>query len=358
MSALPYSLLRPLLFALDAEAVHDHTMDMLAATQHSVLRQLYSQARVNDPVRLCGLSFPNRIGLAAGLDKNARCIDAWQAMGFGFVEVGTVTPLAQAGNPKPRMFRLPQAQALINRLGFNNQGLESFLNNVSRATFRQHSEQPMLLGLNIGKNAATPIERANDDYLTCLNAVYPHADYVTVNISSPNTKNLRQLQTDEAFTSLLQMLQQRRRELADMHGKQVPVFIKIAPDLDDLQLQQVCDSLRSVCMQGEEVTDQAWGVIATNTTLSRAAVQGLAHAYQAGGLSGAPVREASNRVIRHLRRELGAGFPIIGVGGVMTAADALEKIQSGADLVQIYTGLIYAGPALITESALAIKQHA
>ena len=358
MSALSYSLLRPLLFAVDAETVHDNTMDMLAATQHTVLRQLYSQARVNDPVRLCGLNFPNRIGLAAGLDKNARCIDAWQAMGFGFVEVGTVTPLAQAGNPKPRMFRLPQAQALINRLGFNNQGLESFLNNVSRATFRQHSEQPMLLGLNIGKNAATPIERANDDYLTCLNAVYPHADYVTVNISSPNTKNLRQLQTDEAFTSLLQMLQQRRRELADMHGKQVPVFIKIAPDLDDLQLQQVCDSLRSVCMQGEEVTDQAWGVIATNTTLSRAAVQGLAHGDQTGGLSGAPVREASNRVIRHLRRELGAAFPIIGVGGVMTAADALEKIRAGADLVQIYTGLIYSGPALITECALAIKKHA
>lgn len=357
MSALPYSLLRPLLFAVDAETVHDQTMAMLAATQHTVLRQLYSQARVNDPVRLCGLSFPNRIGLAAGLDKNARCIDAWQAMGFGFVEVGTVTPLAQPGNPKPRMFRLPQAQALINRLGFNNQGLESFLNNVSRATFRQHSEQPMLLGLNIGKNAATPIENANDDYLTCLNAVYPHADYVTVNISSPNTQNLRQLQTDEAFTSLLKVLQQRRCELADMHGKQVPVFIKIAPDLDDLQLQQVCDNLRSVCMQGDKVIDQAWGVIATNTTLSRDAVQGMAHGEQAGGLSGAPVREASNRVIRHLRHELGAGFPIIGVGGVMTAADAVEKIQAGADLVQIYTGLIYAGPALISESALAIKQH-
>jgi len=358
MSALPYSLLRPLLFAVDAETVHDQTMAMLAATQHTVLRQLYSQARVNDPVRLCGLSFPNRIGLAAGLDKNARCIDAWQAMGFGFVEVGTVTPLAQAGNPKPRMFRLPQAQALINRLGFNNQGLESFLNNVSRATFRQHSEQPMLLGLNIGKNAATPIENANDDYLTCLNAVYPHADYVTVNISSPNTQNLRQLQTDEAFTSLLKVLQQRRCELANMHGKQVPVFIKIAPDLDDLQLQQVCDNLRSVCMQGDQVIDQAWGVIATNTTLSREAVQGMAHGEQAGGLSGAPVREASNRVIRHLRHELGAGFPIIGVGGVMSAADAVEKIQAGADLVQIYTGLIYAGPALISESALAIKQHA
>ncbi len=358
MSALPYSLLRPLLFAVDAETVHDQTMAMLAATQHTVLRQLYSQARVNDPVRLCGLIFPNRIGLAAGLDKNARCIDAWQAMGFGFVEVGTVTPLAQPGNPKPRMFRLPQAQALINRLGFNNQGLESFLNNVSRATFRQYSEQPMLLGLNIGKNAATPIENANDDYLTCLNAVYPHADYVTVNISSPNTQNLRQLQTDEAFTSLLKVLQQRRCELADMHGKQVPVFIKIAPDLDDLQLQQVCDNLRSVCMQGDQVIDQAWGVIATNTTLSRDAVQGMAHGEQAGGLSGAPVREASNRVIRHLRHELGAGFPIIGVGGVMTAADAVEKIQAGADLVQIYTGLIYAGPALISESALAIKQHA
>lgn len=358
MSALPYSLLRPLLFAVDAETVHDHTMAMLAATQHTVLRQLYSQARVNDPVRLCGLIFPNRIGLAAGLDKNARCIDAWQAMGFGFVEVGTVTPLAQPGNPKPRMFRLPQAQALINRLGFNNQGLESFLNNVSRATFRQYSEQPMLLGLNIGKNAATPIENANDDYLTCLNAVYPHADYVTVNISSPNTQNLRQLQTDEAFTSLLKVLQQRRCELADMHGKQVPVFIKIAPDVDDLQLQQVCDNLRSVCMQGDQVIDQAWGVIATNTTLSRDAVQGMAYGEQAGGLSGAPVRKASNRVIRHLRHELGAGFPIIGVGGVMTAADAVEKIQAGADLVQIYTGLIYAGPALISESALAIKQHA
>ena len=358
MSALPYSLLRPLLFAMDAESVHDHTMDMLAATQHTVWHQLYRQQRVHDPVRLCGLNFPNRIGLAAGLDKNARCIDAWQAMGFGFVEVGTVTPLAQPGNPKPRMFRLPQAQALINRLGFNNQGLESFLGNVNRARFRQDSEQPMLLGLNIGKNAATPIEHANDDYLTCLNAVYPHADYVTVNISSPNTKNLRQLQTDEAFTSLLHVLQQRRRELADLHGKQVPAFIKIAPDLDDLQLQQVCDSLRSVCMQGEEVTDQAWGVIATNTTLSRDAVQGLAHAEQTGGLSGAPVREPSNRVIRHLRRELGAGFPIIGVGGVMTAADAVEKIRAGADLVQIYTGFIYAGPSLITECARAVKQDA
>jgi dihydroorotate dehydrogenase len=357
MSALPYSLIRPLLFALDAETVHDRTMDLLAATQHTVWRQLYSQARVNDPLSLCGLHFPNRIGLAAGLDKNARCIDAWQAMGFGFVEVGTVTPVGQPGNPQPRMFRLPQAQALINRLGFNNQGLPSFLSNVSRAEFRQVSEQPMLLGLNIGKNAATPIEHANDDYLTCLDAVYPHADYVTVNISSPNTKNLRQLQTDEAFTSLLQVLQERRRQLADLHQKHVPVFIKIAPDLDDSQLATLCATLRAVCMNGDEVRDQAWGVIATNTTLSRDAVQGLPHSTETGGLSGAPVRQASNRVIRHLRRELGAAFPIIGVGGVMTPADAVEKIQAGADLVQIYTGLIYAGPSLISESTLAIKQH-
>ncbi|MSQ65235.1 MAG: quinone-dependent dihydroorotate dehydrogenase [Limnohabitans sp.] len=356
MSALPYSLLRPLLFAVDAETVHDRTMDMLAATQHTGLRRLYRQTRVNDPVTLCGLSFPNRIGLAAGLDKNARCIDAWQTMGFGFVEVGTVTPLAQPGNPKPRMFRLPQAQALINRLGFNNQGLESFLNNVSRAGFRRTGDQTMLLGLNIGKNAATPIDKANDDYLRCLDAVYPHADYVTVNISSPNTKNLRQLQTDEAFTSLLQVLQQRRRELAGLHGKHVPVFIKIAPDLDDTQLQQLCASLRAVCMRGEEVIDQAWGVIATNTTLSRDAVQGMTHGAESGGLSGAPVREASNRIIRFLRGNLGPQFPVIGVGGVMTAADAVEKIKAGADLVQIYTGLIYAGPSLIPACALAIQQ--
>ena len=277
-------------------------------------------------------------------------------MGFGFVEVGTVTPVAQSGNPKPRMFRLPKAHALINRLGFNNQGLESFLHNVQLARFRQNNPRPMLLGLNIGKNAATPIENANDDYLTCLNAVYPHADYVTVNISSPNTQNLRQLQTDEAFTSLLKVLQQRRCELANMHGKQVPVFIKIAPDLDDLQLQQVCDNLRSVCMQGDQVIDQAWGVIATNTTLSRDAVQGMAHGEQAGGLSGAPVREASNRVIRQLRAALGKDFPIIGVGGILSGHDAISKIEAGADVVQIYTGLIYKGPALVTEAALAIQQ--
>jgi dihydroorotate dehydrogenase len=268
-----------------------------------------------------------------------------------------VTPLAQPGNDKPRMFRLPKAKALINRLGFNNQGLQSFLSHVGQAKFRKQPGQEMLLGLNIGKNALTPIENANNDYLTCLDAVYPHADYVTVNISSPNTKNLRQLQTDEAFTSLLQVLQQRRSELAHQHAKQVPIFIKIAPDLDDIQLTQLCANLRSVCMQGDQVIDQSWGVIATNTTLSRDAVQGMNHSQETGGLSGAPVREASNRVIRFLRRELGPHFPIIGVGGVMCAADAVEKLQAGADLVQIYTGLIYAGPGLVSEAATAMKHH-
>ena len=358
MSVLPYPLIRPLLFAADPEAVHDQTLQWLSATQHTPLRHLYAQEKISDPVKLCGLTFPNRLGLAAGLDKNARCIDAWQTMGFGFVEVGTVTPLAQAGNPKPRMFRLPKAHALINRLGFNNGGLDSFLAHVAQASFRQHASSPMLLGLNIGKNAATPMANANDDYRLCLEAVYPHADYITVNISSPNTQNLRQLQTDEAFEQLLGMLQTTRQALSLKHQRHVPVFIKIAPDLDEAQLEQLCHTLRQCCMQGDQVIDNAWGVIATNTTLSREAVQGMTHANEAGGLSGAPVREASNRVICHVRKRLGPHFPIIGVGGVMKPMDAVEKIQSGADLVQIYTGLIYAGPALVPASAKAIKHFA
>ena len=355
MPLLPYPLIRPLLFALDAEHVHELTLSMLEKTQHNWLRMAYQQSRVSDPVELAGLTFPNRVGLAAGLDKNARCIDAWGAMGFGFVEVGTVTPVGQPGNPKPRMFRLPAAQALINRLGFNNEGLEAFTNHVQRAAFRRHAAVPMLLGLNIGKNASTPIEHATQDYLRCLEAVYPHADYVTVNISSPNTQNLRSLQTDEAFAQLLTQLGQRRQQLAAQHHKHVPLFIKIAPDLDELQLNQLCQTLRSHCMQGDRVQDAAWGVIATNTTLSREAVQGIAHAQETGGLSGAPVREASNRVIRGLREQLGPTFPIIGVGGIMCGQDAVDKVNAGADLVQIYTGLIYQGPALIDQAANALK---
>ena len=349
MPLLPYALARPFLFSLDAEAAHDLTMKSLALTQRSPLKMAYCAGRVEDPIELAGLTFPNRVGMAAGLDKNARCIDGLAAMGFGFVEVGTVTPKPQPGNPKPRMFRLPDANALINRLGFNNEGLDAFSRHVRASTFRQQSsgKLPLLLGLNIGKNAVTPIENAVDDYLACLDGVYPHADYVTVNISSPNTQNLRALQSDEALDGLLGAIAERREMLKQAHGKTVPIFVKIAPDLDEAQIEVIAATLKRHAMDG---------VIATNTTLSREAVKGMAHAEEAGGLSGAPVLAASNRVIRQLRAALGTGYPIIGVGGVMSGADAVSKIKAGADVVQIYTGLIYKGPALVTEAASAIQQ--
>ncbi len=347
MSLIPYALARPFLFSLDPEAAHDLTLTMLSKAQGTPLTWAYCNGRVDDPITLAGLKFPNRVGLAAGLDKNARCIDGLGAMGFGFVEVGTVTPLAQPGNPKPRMFRLPQANALINRLGFNNEGLDAFVANVQRATFRkQPQSQPMLLGLNIGKNAATPIERATDDYLLGLNGVYPHADYVTINISSPNTKNLRALQSDEALDSLLSAIAQRREVLSQQAGRRVPIFVKIAPDLDEAQIEVIAATLTRHGMDG---------VVATNTTLSREAVQGLPHADEMGGLSGAPVLEASNRVIRQLRAALGKAYPIVGVGGILSAQDAVSKIEAGADLVQIYTGLIYQGPELVRQAAQALK---
>ncbi|QGW82147.1 quinone-dependent dihydroorotate dehydrogenase [Variovorax paradoxus] len=346
-----YGLARPFLFGFDPEHAHELTLDGLARTQNTPLACAYAASRIDDPVTLAGLQFPNRVGLAAGLDKNARCIDAFAAMGFGFVEVGTVTPKAQPGNPKPRMFRLPQRDALINRLGFNNEGLDAFLANVQKARFRKSSsntgKKPMLLGLNIGKNASTPIERAVDDYVNCLNGVYAHADYVTINISSPNTANLRTLQSDEALDALLGAIAERRQVLADRGGKRVPLFVKIAPDLDESQVSVIAATLQRHGMDG---------VIATNTTLARDAVAGLPHADEAGGLSGAPVREASNRVIAQLRAALGAGFPIIGVGGILSGADAKAKIAAGADVVQIYTGLIYRGPALVRESAQALLQ--
>ena len=347
MSLLPYALARPFLFGLDAETAHDITMAGLTATQGTPLTWAYCNGRVDDPITLAGLKFPNRVGMAAGLDKNAKAIDGLGAMGFGFVEVGTVTPLAQPGNPKPRMFRLPTANALINRLGFNNEGLDAFLSNVQKAKFRSlNTQNPMLLGLNIGKNAATPIENATDDYLICLRGVYPHADYVTVNISSPNTKNLRALQSDEALDALLGSIAAERAVLKQKHGKSVPIFVKIAPDLDAAQIDVIAATLLRHKMDG---------VVATNTTLSREAVKGLPHADEAGGLSGTPVLQASNQVIRQLRAALGKDFPIIGVGGVMSAADAVSKIEAGADVVQIYTGLIYKGPDLVKDAALAIK---
>ena len=348
MSLIPYALARTVLFKLDPETAHELTMNTLARTQGTLLAKAYCGGRVSDPITLAGLKFPNRVGLAAGLDKNARCIDGLAAMGFGFVEVGTVTPKAQAGNPKPRMFRLPEANALINRLGFNNDGLAAFIANVQKSTFRsQNVQSPLLLGLNIGKNAATPIENAAGDYLICLDGVYPHADYVTVNISSPNTKNLRALQSDEALDALLDRIAERREALTKQHGKRVPIFVKIAPDLDEAQVEVIAATLKRHGMDG---------VVATNTTLSRDAVKGLRHAEEAGGLSGAPVLKASNRVIRQLRAALGLGFPIIGVGGVMSGADAVSKIKAGADVVQIYTGLIYKGPGLVTEAAISIKK--
>lgn len=390
MSLLPYPLLRPFLFCLDAEKAHDLALAQLERLQHSPLRALLQQPRVADPITLAGLRFPNRVGLAAGLDKNARCIDAWGALGFGLVEVGTVTPLAQAGNPKPRIFRLPQSQALINRLGFNNDGLAAFVANVRRSHLRAQrssgaagasgghatsgtsatsaisaasaiSGSPdspgvngangaapaLVLGLNIGKNAATPIERASDDYLTALEAVYPHADYVAVNISSPNTQNLRALQSDAALEQLLAALAQRRAELSAASGVRRPLFIKIAPDLEAEQIEAIATALLRHGMDG---------VIATNTTLSRSAVQGQAHADEAGGLSGAPLLHASNAVVRALRQRLGPHFPIIGVGGILSGADAISKIEAGADLVQLYSGLIYRGPALVLEVAQALQR--
>jgi dihydroorotate dehydrogenase len=313
MSLNLYPLARAFLFKMDPEAAHDLTLNQLAQTQNTVLDIAYRQPWIADPIQLAGLSFPNRVGMAAGLDKNARCIDGLGAMGFGFVEVGTVTPLAQPGNDKPRMFRLPEAKALINRLGFNNQGLDAFVSNVKKSQFRS---QGRLLGLNIGKNAATPIERAT-------------------------------LQTDEALDQLLSALNERKMALADKHQKRVPVFLKIAPDLDDEQIAVIAASL---------IKHQMDGVIATNTTLSRDAVKGMQHGDEAGGLSGAPVLAGSNRVIRLLRQHLGAQFPIIGVGGILSAYDAVSKIEAGADVVQIYTGLIYKGPALVHEVAKALRQ--
>ena len=342
MSLMPYALTRPFLFGLDPEHAHELMLGSIARLQNTPAQCLWAQRRISDPVSVAGLNFPNRIGLAAGLDKNGRCIDGLGAMGFGFIEVGTVTPKGQPGNDKPRMFRLPEAEALINRLGFNNEGLDSFIANVQRAhSFRAAGG---LVGLNIGKNAATPIEQAADDYLLGLEGVFPHADYITVNISSPNTKNLRALQSDEALDALLSRLQQRKLQLEQSSGRRVPMFVKIAPDLEEDQVAVIAQTLK---VNGID------GVIATNTTIARDAVKGLQHGQEMGGLSGRPVFESSNRVIRLLRAALGSGYPIIGVGGVLSGADARAKLQAGADLVQVYTGLIYKGPALVTDCARA-----
>src|SRR5690606_41159704 len=339
-----YPLIRPVLFSMDPERAHERTLEGLNRLHQWGLLKKILDAKPGAPLRMLGLNLPNPVGLAAGLDKNGAYIDALSHMGFGFMEVGTVTPKAQPGNPKPRMFRLPQANALINRLGFNNQGLEAFLANVARSDWRKRGG---ILGLNIGKNAATPIEQAADDYLLGLAGVYAHADYVTVNISSPNTQNLRALQQVDELTGLLTALREKRKELADKHGRAVPVVVKIAPDLDANQIATIAGLLPQYEIDG---------VIATNTTLSRKGVNGLPHAKEKGGLSGMPVHEASLKVIRGLRQELAADYPIIGVGGIMEGAQAVEKIQAGANAIQLYTGLIYRGPVLVDECVRAIAQ--
>jgi dihydroorotate dehydrogenase len=340
---LPYSLIRPILFRINPEWAHHLTLRGIRLAHSAGLSILYAHAPVSDPVELFGLRFANRVGLAAGLDKNGEAIDALAAMGFGFIEVGTVTPRAQPGNPTPRMFRLPQAQALINRMGFNNAGLEVFLRNVRRS----HRSVP--IGLNIGKNASTPVEQALDDYRLGLQAVYAEADYVSINISSPNTKNLRQLQQDDALHALLRGLAATREQLAQQYGRQVPMLLKIAPDLEDPDIDLIAAQLLEHGLDG---------VIATNTTVARDAVAGLPRADEPGGLSGAPLRAASTRVVARLRQRLGRGFPIIGVGGILRGEDAVEKLRAGADLVQLYTGLIYRGPALVPECALAMAREA
>jgi len=340
-----YSLARPALFSMDAESAHHFTLDNLKRLSRLGLMRTIVQQPKADPRTVMGLLFKNPVGLAAGLDKDGAYIDALADLGFGSIEVGTVTPRAQPGNPKPRMFRLPAAHGIINRMGFNNGGVDAFVANVQSSRFYQDKEG--VLGLNIGKNADTPIERAADDYLHCLQKVYPYASYVTVNISSPNTKNLRQLQGGSELDGLLAQLKDAQGRLADQYKRYVPLALKIAPDMDEEQVKNIADAL---------VRHHIDGVIATNTTLSRSAVEGMQHGAEAGGLSGAPVFELSNRVIRLLKAELGGALPIIGVGGIMRGTDAKAKIDAGAQLVQLYSGLIYAGPALVRDCADAMRK--
>ncbi|MFZ6722360.1 quinone-dependent dihydroorotate dehydrogenase [Undibacterium sp. Ji49W] len=345
MSAkLLYSLVRPALFAMDPENAHHLTLPALQRASKLGLSGMLGSKPADDARTVMGVRFPNPVGLAAGLDKDGAYIDGLAALGFGSIEIGTVTPRAQAGNPKPRMFRLPQAEAIINRMGFNNGGVDAFVSNVQASRFYQDKQG--VLGLNIGKNADTPIERAADDYLHCLSRVYPYASYVTVNISSPNTKNLRQLQGASELDALLSQLKEAQLRLADEHKRYVPVALKIAPDIDAEQIKTIAEAL---------LRHKLDGVIATNTTITRDAVQGLPHAEETGGLSGKPVFDASNRVIRALKAELGNELPIIGVGGIFSGADAVTKMQAGAALVQLYSGLIYQGPALVKECADAIR---
>ncbi|MGE5469341.1 MAG: quinone-dependent dihydroorotate dehydrogenase [Bacteroidota bacterium] len=340
-----YPLIRKFFFALDAETAHGVGMAGISFLNAAGFSGLLTKPVTPCPVEVMGLKFPNPVGLAAGLDKNGDYIDGLAGLGFGFIEIGTITPRPQDGNPKPRLFRLPEAQGIINRMGFNNAGVDRLLHNVRMAEFPKRGG---ILGINIGKNATTPIDKAADDYLICLEKVYNDASYVTVNISSPNTKNLRELQKDEALDDLLAQLKSRQEGLAQQHGKYVPLALKIAPDLDDSQITAIADALRRHRMDG---------VIATNTTLSREGVEHLPHGNETGGLSGAPVFRKSTDVLQKLSTALAGEVPIIGVGGISKGADAVAKIQAGASLVQFYSAFIYRGPELVGEVAAALANE-
>ncbi|NMG76036.1 quinone-dependent dihydroorotate dehydrogenase [Aromatoleum diolicum] len=334
-----YDIARPLLFSLDAETAHELSL----ASLNLAGRLLPAGKPVTaEPVQAMGITFPNRIGLAAGLDKNGEAIDGLARFGFGFIEIGTITPRPQPGNPRPRMFRLPEVRGIINRMGFNNHGVDALVANVKATKFRG------ILGINIGKNFDTPIEQAADDYLACLDKVYTLASYVTVNISSPNTKNLRQLQGESELDDLLGRLKARQEQLADRHGRYVPLTLKIAPDLEPAQVINIADALRRHRIDG---------VIATNTTISRDKVQGVRYAEQQGGLSGAPVFEASTAVVAQLAQTLAGELPIIAAGGVLDGRGAQAKLDAGATLVQLYSGLIYRGPGLVAECVHATADH-
>jgi dihydroorotate dehydrogenase len=336
---IPYSLIKPALFALDPERAHDATFAALDKAQALGLTRLTTPRLPAKPVTAMGITFPNPVGLAAGLDKNAAHVDGLASFGFGFIEVGTVTPRPQPGNPKPRMFRLPEHEALINRLGFNNGGLDAMLANLA------HVKWKGVLGINIGKNFDTPNERAHEDYVSCLQKVYAHAHYITVNISSPNTKNLRDLQSEEALRTLMKAVKREQKVQTNKLGRYVPIAVKIAPDLSD---EAVTATARAL------VDLKADAIIATNTTISRESVQGHCYAGEAGGLSGLPVRARSDAVLALVVKAVDGAVPVIGVGGIMDAASAKRKLELGATLVQIYTGLIYKGPALVASIVKAL----
>jgi len=337
-----YHLLRQALFCLNPELSHELTIDAISAAERLKLVSPFVNKIPDSPVEVMGLTFPNPVGMAAGLDKNADCFNGLGQMGFGFVEVGTVTPRPQPGNPKPRLFRLPEHNAIINRMGFNNKGVDHLVSQVKKRRFDG------ILGINIGKNFDTPVEHALDDYCLCMEAVYAHADYIAVNISSPNTPGLRDLQFGETLDELLSGIKTKQLELEKQHGRYVPVALKIAPDMDAIAVDQVADAL---------LASELDGVIATNTTVSREAVTGHEFADQAGGLSGEPVRDQSTTVIAQLSTKLNGKLPIIGVGGIMNGDDAVEKIAAGASLVQVYSGFIYQGPALIADAVTAINDY-